>query len=140
VAATPTAIELDKMPLARLASLAAIELDNLALGAAKTIEAVTALARMLRSKGAAKGLGVHAGALADPTTAVAISKALTAAKFPSPKTIDQLIEEAEKVVETLEQSDPSGEVVQLRAFCVALSKAASRNATLHHQPAHPSRL
>ena len=122
--------------LATVSCYAAGEVDNLILGRANGFSAVKRLMEMIHEALFVQRMGASPESLIDPMTAVAMNRALERsdpALKDSLSTVDQLIEQSEKVAQLLERvsSDPNEvkkkkpkELRRLRSLCVALSDSA----------------
>jgi hypothetical protein len=120
----PTTPYLDEMPLERLASLAAIELDNISLQkAGARHEAISALVRRLRTGVEIEAVGAH-NALVDPSTAVMVSQALGSSRGTAPTTVEALVTEAQTILVGLERR-PGDDLSELKSFCIALAHVAA---------------
>jgi hypothetical protein len=105
-----------------LASKAAIELDNLLLGEGSNLESVQQLAESLRNS-----LGAGAS-LVDAGTLGVFGQAIEASCPQAPVSVSQIVVEANRVAGLLSSSAESPgrpALESLRAFCVALSRAAA---------------
>jgi len=122
--------------LATVSCYAAGEVDNLILGRANGFSAVRRLTGMIHEALFVQRTGASPESLIDPTTAVAMNRALERSD-PALKdnlnTVDQLIEQSRKVAELLERvsRDPiqvkkkrPEELRKLRSLCIALSSSA----------------
>jgi len=128
--------------LATVSCYAAGEVDNLILGRANGFSAVKRLIEMIHEALFVQRMGASPESLIDPTTAVAMNRALERSD-PALKdnlsTVDQLIEQSKKVAQLLERvsSDPDQvkrkkpeQLRKLRSLCIALSD----NALAYEEP------
>ena len=114
--------------LTSLACQAAVELDNLILHRPTQLHAVHKLATTIRDVVSVPEPS-QPSSLLDPTTAVALHKAIGGLK-----TLEQLLEHVRDVTTRLGKASPTGgaqDWKQLRDFCLALSQHAG---TLVHPP------
>ena len=137
---SPEPLELE-MDLASLASQAAIDLDDLLLGRRKELNAVRVLAKQIATN-------LPSGQAMDPTTAVAVQRALIETPgLPQSTTVSELLTSAAKLTSRLselvgkqEPTDNVDEVKQLRSFCLALSRnSTALQRSPYDRPDHPFR-
>lgn len=119
-----------EMDLASLASLAAIELDDLLLGRRKQFDAVQLLAQRIAS-------GVPDGQPLDDSTVVAMHHALIEDPSGAPTTMTELKTTAAVLSDQMaklvgEDTNNAMDLIKkLRSFCVALSK---HSMAIHRSP------
>lgn len=138
--------------LATLACNAAIELDNLLIGQSQspTLPAVRKLAHRLARELPALPDATSGKYLVDPSTVVVMNRVIRESSWLGrPGQVEELVQTAEKVAQQLlavtgnpdgARSD-RGNLEQLRAFCLTLSKraAAARGSAAETKPPHPFR-
>ena len=122
--------------LASLASHAAVELDNLILGRAERLDAVSYLARVILGSFASASKSAMRIPTFDPATAVVMRHAIVDSEMAGPEltTINDLSKLAGRIRVNLERlgKDPESfrrqdqeQLKRMRSFCVALSRRAS---------------
>jgi len=119
--------------LATVSCYAAGEVDNLILKHSNGLGALKRLRDMIQSSLIDCGTSDSGHFMVDPTTAVAMNRALlVSGSVGNLDTVDQLIRESKQVAELLERvaekaekgDGDIGELKKLRSLCLALSKSA----------------
>ncbi len=131
--------------LPSLASEAAVELDNLAMGHRVELEAVKRLGRLLGNSFSSAHQGPGQRGVVDAATLAVVGEAFTrsAAEGP-PHTIDVIIARATSIANNMSSESLTKDAHALewtRAFCVSLSQcaAAYRKSIYDLRPSHPFR-
>jgi hypothetical protein len=113
--------------LSRIASLAAIELDNLLLGKNSGLEAVQVLGQRLNKlTEPVEGTDERKSLMDAPTVSI-LSNAFSASRSQDVQTLAELTREAWQMASDLESTDPEQDrqaLERCRAFCVFLSQNA----------------
>lgn len=129
--------------LAVVASVAAVELDNLRLGRDQLLDAVPRLAGMLRDAIPEPPPANASRALLDPVKADVFSQALSASgkELKSLREISVSTREMADLLQAVQGLGGQSELVALRDFCVALSRSAQAEVAAHHdnRPSSPYR-
>ena|ERR1700733_12289982 len=122
-------VHVEELP--SLASLAAVELDDLLLGRPKRFDAVARLAKALSESVTSEG-ETRPTVQLDPTRLLVINRAFDDSRISAADltTVDELVQSTVELTRALEQfkqsTEPSVDHVQrLRSFCLALSRRAS---------------
>ena len=119
--------------LATVSCYAAGEVDNLILKRSNGLGALKRLKQIIQSSLIDCGTSASGHFMVDPTTAVAMNRALlVSGSVGNLNTVDELIRESKQVAELLdtvtekaERGDEDvGELEKLRSLCLALSKSA----------------
>jgi len=121
--------------LATVSCYAAGEVDNLILKRSNGLRALKRLREMIQSSLIDCGTSDSGHFMVDPTTAIAMNRALLDLPFGSGdkvNTVDELINESKQVAELLDRvadkaekgNQDVGELKKLRSLCLALSKSA----------------
>lgn len=130
--------------LSHVASDAAVELDCHIRGKGFGFTSVEKLAQYLDSEIEGIDQPSNLSSLLNPSVAVVMGRALDMANWANDvKTVDQLVQQAAVVSNSLHRSGETGAdtLPKLRAFCVELSKAAAeqRHSLVDDLPRHPFR-
>lgn len=137
--------------LPSMASLAAIELDRLALKRETDLQGVTRLIELINSSITSVTEPASPSSQLNPSTAIAVNQAIADSKFSSwSAQLADLLSEANKITSLLDEvchspnqfRESSPEMLkQIRNFCLALSRRAlaSEHALIDFRPEHPFR-
>ncbi len=129
-----------------LASEAAVDIDNLISDRPpRDLTAMRRLAERLNNSVVKDSVGGPLRSLMDPVTLTVLGEAMVdTVRSQSLQTIEDLLEEADKIAVTLSKENPkenSQEIKQARDFCVSLSRAvmAYHKSIRDLRPSHPFR-
>ena len=137
--------------LPSIASLAAIELDRLALKRETNLEGVSRLIEVISNSITGVAEPASPSSHLNPSTAVAVNQAIADSKFSDLSAqLANLLEEAGKITSLLNEARQAPDqfresnfeaLKQMRSFCLALSRRAlaSERALIDIRPEHPFR-
>ncbi len=130
--------------LALLASQAAVEVDEVIRGVQCDMAATHRLAGILASSLGNELANGGRSSLVDPTTVSVLTRAFAESGNESVRTVQELVTEALRIVQSLSNSEEQSEAVSpadIRRFCSALALSAAAHAASAYgdRPPHPDR-